>query len=41
MENSREPVADRRHHVRSLLMRESLLDKRCTVCAVAGCPVFA
>src|SRR5215204_3569664 len=28
MENSREPVADRRHHVRSLLMRESLLDKQ-------------
>ncbi len=28
MENSRQPVADRRHHVRSLLMRESLLDKQ-------------
>ena len=28
MENAREPAADRRHHVRSLLMRESLLDKQ-------------
>src|SRR5919112_2700775 len=27
MESSQEPVTDRRHHVRSLLMRESLLDK--------------
>ena len=28
MENSQEPATDRRHHVRSLLMRESLLDKQ-------------
>src|SRR5919112_5139811 len=28
MESSQEPVTDRRHHVRSLLMRESLLDKQ-------------
>jgi molybdenum storage protein len=28
MESLREPAADRRHHVRSLLMRESLLDKQ-------------
>jgi molybdenum storage protein len=27
MEGTREPAEDRRHHVRSLLMRESLLDK--------------
>jgi len=37
MENSREPVADRRHHVRSLLMRESLLDKQ--VMAATETPV--
>jgi molybdenum storage protein len=28
VENSQQPATDRRHHVRSLLMRESLLDKQ-------------
>ena len=28
MESSQQPATDRRHHVRSLLMRESLLDKQ-------------
>ena len=41
MESSQQPVTDRRHHVNSLLMRESLLDKRYALCAVAWFPVFA
>src|SRR3954464_15967226 len=28
MESSQQPASDRRHHVNSLLMRESLLDKQ-------------
>src|SRR5215203_2659521 len=28
MQSSQQPATDRRHHVRSLLMRESLLDKQ-------------
>jgi hypothetical protein len=41
MENSQQPANDRRHHVQSLLMRESLLDKRYAQCAVALFSVFA
>ena len=41
MESSQQPGTDRRHHVRSLLMRESLLDKPCALCAVARFPIFA
>jgi molybdenum storage protein len=47
MESSQQPVTDRRHHVRSLLMRESLLDKQVmsstetpVVCMLADCHVI-
>jgi hypothetical protein len=36
MESSQQPANDRRHHVQSLLMRESLLDKQPGLCAVAA-----
>ena len=41
MESSQYPGTDRRHHVRSLLMRESLLDKQPGLCAVADIQISA
>jgi hypothetical protein len=41
MENSQQPATDRRHHVNSLLMRESLLDKQPSLCAVANLSLSA